>query len=430
LNGPKHTDIKSLKLYRNRVLIFLFFLIVVTYLDRVCISLVGVRIKAAFQLTNEQFGWVLAAFALAYALFEVPSGMMGDKIGQRASFIRIVIWWSLFTALTGATTGLLTLICARFLFGVGESGAFPNSNAVISRWFPKSETSKAVSILLIGTNAGSAMAPLIIVPIAAAYGWRVPFFCIAGIGLIWVLICFFWFKNEPSEMKGIDKAEQNHIEKTRGYTENKRRISWKYSLRNRSLRSLVVTYFTNQFAFYFFVAWLPVYLQEGRKFLENDMKVITSLIYVSGILGAFCSGLINDRLVRTRGVRFARQSIGFITIVIAALSIFIVSKTSSSQLTIIFLLAGNFFVVANTVTCFSICVDIGAERVGTVAGIMNFAGQSGAFAVALCVGKIVQVTHDFNKPLLLIAGTLCFGSLFWILIDPRKPFMAKNENIN
>src|SRR5450432_4641996 len=120
--------------YRYRVNIFLFFLILITYLDRVTISLVGVRIKSAFNLSNEQFGWVLGAFALAYALFEIPSGILGDRIGQRAIFMRIVLWWSLFTALTGATTGLVSLICVRFLFGMGESGAFPNSSGVVSRW--------------------------------------------------------------------------------------------------------------------------------------------------------------------------------------------------------------------------------------------------------------------------------------------------------
>src|SRR3977135_2925650 len=102
--------------YRYRILIFLFFLILITYLDRICISLVGVRIKSAFHLSNEQFGWVLASFALAYAIFEIPSGILGDRIGQRAILIRIVLWWSIFTALTGATTGLLSLLCVRFLF--------------------------------------------------------------------------------------------------------------------------------------------------------------------------------------------------------------------------------------------------------------------------------------------------------------------------
>src|SRR5450432_2120409 len=120
--------------YRYRVLILLFFLILITYLDRICISLVGLRIKSEFHLSNEQFGWVLGAFALAYALFEIPSGMLGDRIGQRKVFMRIVLWWSLFTALTGATTGLVTLIGVRFLFGIGESGAFPNSSGVVSRW--------------------------------------------------------------------------------------------------------------------------------------------------------------------------------------------------------------------------------------------------------------------------------------------------------
>ena len=171
--------------YRYRVLILLFFLILITYLDRVTISLVGVRIKSEFNLNNEQFGWVLGAFALAYALFEIPSGILGDRIGQRAVFMRIVTWWSLFAALTGVTTGLVSLLCVRFLFGVGESGAYPNSSGTVSRWLPITDTAKGISALSIGANAGAALAPLIVIPIATAYGWRVPFFVNGLIGLVW-----------------------------------------------------------------------------------------------------------------------------------------------------------------------------------------------------------------------------------------------------
>jgi ACS family glucarate transporter-like MFS transporter len=123
-------------------LVFLFFLSFITYLDRICISLVGVRIKSEFNLTNEQFGWVLASFSVAYALFEIPSGVLGDRIGQRAVLIRIVLWWSLSTALTGLTTGFISLLIVRFLFGVGESGAYPTGGGVIARWFPVAETSR------------------------------------------------------------------------------------------------------------------------------------------------------------------------------------------------------------------------------------------------------------------------------------------------
>src|SRR5450432_3909269 len=125
--------------YRYRVLILLFFLILITYLDRICISLVGVRVKNEFNLSNEKFGWVLGAFALSYALFEIPAGILGDRIGQKKIFIRIVIWWSLFTALTGATTGLFTLMITRFLFGMGESGTYPNGTGVVARWLPFNE---------------------------------------------------------------------------------------------------------------------------------------------------------------------------------------------------------------------------------------------------------------------------------------------------
>src|SRR5262245_39738090 len=122
--------------YRYRVLIFLFSLMFITYLDRICIGLVGKRVITEFHLTNEQFGWVLSAFSLSYALFEIPSGILGDRNGQKAVLTRIVLWWSLFTILTGVTTGLVSLIIVRFLFGMGEAGALPNGSGVISRWMP------------------------------------------------------------------------------------------------------------------------------------------------------------------------------------------------------------------------------------------------------------------------------------------------------
>src|ERR1700733_3769416 len=141
--------------YRYRVLVLLCSLTTLTYLDRICISIVGVRLKADLGLTNVQFGWVLASFALAYALFEIPSGVLGDRIGPRAVFIRIVLLWSLFTAMTGLVNGFISLLFVRFLFGIGESGAFPNSSAVISRWFPLGETGRAMSWLGTGSHAGS-----------------------------------------------------------------------------------------------------------------------------------------------------------------------------------------------------------------------------------------------------------------------------------
>src|SRR6185436_1471562 len=189
--------------YRYRVLVMLCSLTTLTYLDRICISIVGVRIKTEFGLSNEQFGWVLASFALAYAVFEIPSGALGDRIGPRGVFIRIVLWWSLFTAVTGFATGLVSLIVIRFLFGVGESGTFPNCIITISRWIPSNETGRSLTWVGIGSQIGSAIAPLIIIPLAVAYGWRMPFFVNALIGVLWVLCCYFWFRDFPAQLRNI-----------------------------------------------------------------------------------------------------------------------------------------------------------------------------------------------------------------------------------
>src|SRR6516164_6489274 len=185
--------------YRYRVLAFICSLTTLTYLCRTSISIVGIKIKNDLGLNNAEFGWVVASFALAYALFEIPAGAWGDRIGPRAVFIRIVLWWSLWTAISGLAFGLVSLIIIRFLFGIGEAGSMPNSVLTISRWFPAQETGRALPWMGIGTQIGAAIAPLIIIPIAEAWGWRMPFFVNGVIGFLWVLICVSWFRNFPSE---------------------------------------------------------------------------------------------------------------------------------------------------------------------------------------------------------------------------------------
>jgi ACS family glucarate transporter-like MFS transporter len=431
MNYPRDkTGTMNLKFpYRYRILIFLFFLTFITYLDRVCISLVGVRIKTEFHLTNEQFGWVVGAFSLAYAIFEIPSGMLGDRIGQRAVFIRIVLWWSVFTALTGATTGLWSLIFVRFLFGMGESGAYPTSSAVVSRWFPVKETARSMSSLFVGQNAGAAIAPLIVIPIAVALGWRASFFVNGAIGLIWVLVCFLWFRNNPSEMRGISAEERKLIENNRRFVNHKQRFPWKMALKSRSLWALVGQLFCSQWAQYFFIAWMPVYLQEGRHFSENDMKTITSYFFVVGVGGVLSAGFLSDWLVKKRGLRFGRKFLGAIALGLLALAFLLAAQTSNNMVVVLCLYVGQLAYSFVPIVSFSTCVDIGGNYVGTVAGIMNFFGQVGAFFLAIAFGKIVDLTDSFNAPLFIIAGVLLTGSLLWLLVDPSKKMISTKESM-
>ncbi|PWT96812.1 MAG: MFS transporter [Bacteroidetes bacterium] len=406
--------------YRFRVLAFLCSLTALTYLDRICISLVGVRVKADLGLSNTQFGWVLGAFSLAYALFEIPAGILGDKIGARAVLIRIVIWWSVCTALTGMVSGLFSLIIIRFLFGVGEAGTYPNSMIVISRWFPKNETGRALAWLGIGSQLGSAIAPWIIVTLAGYYGWRIPFFVNGAIGIVWVLACYFGFRNSPAEVKKISPSEREKIESGSYYTSSQHSIPWRVVLNNRNLLSLLLMYFCCQWAQYFFVAWMPLYLQEGRHFSESEMKNIAFVIFLVGICGNLVGGAAGDYLVRKKGLKIGRRAVGITGLASCGTLIFISSVVPNQFLSALCLIGANFSFTFAVMSSYAVCADIGRNNCGTVTGSMNFFGQTGAFFLAIFFGRIADATHSLKYPMFLLAFVISMGAVFWTLIDPTK----------
>jgi ACS family glucarate transporter-like MFS transporter len=413
--------------YRYRVLVLLCSLTTLTYMDRICISIVGVRIKAELHLGNEKFGWALAAFALAYALFEIPSGMLGDRIGPKKVFIRIVIAWSVFTALTGLVNGLISLLVIRFLFGVGESGTYPNSILAVSRWFPVSETGKALSWVGIGSQIGSALAPLIIVPVAMAYGWRVPFFVVGAIGLLWVSICYVWFRDFPAQMKAMPDAEKKLIESTCRHKQGQHLVPWKLIIRNSTLWPLMLMYFCCQWANYFFIAWMPIYLQEGRGFTENSMKQVTSLLFTVGIGGFLSGGAAGDWLLKHKGLKMARRLTGMLGLGCCGILLFVVAASVNNTLAACCLIAANFAFSFGVMVSYAVCADIGRNNAGTVTGAMNFFGQMGAFFLALIFGHIVQATHRFDYPVYVVGAVLITGCLLWLAIDAEKQLPEMGE---
>ena len=406
--------------YRNRVTLLLCSLTTLTYLDRICISIVGTRVKSEFSLTNEQFGWVLAAFSLSYALFEIPSGALGDRIGPRAVFIRIVLLWSVFTALTGLVSGLAGLLIVRFLFGIGESGTYPNILLVVSRWFPAGETGRVLTWVGIGSQIGSAIAPLIIVPLAVAYGWRMPFFVNAAVGVVWVLICYGWFRDFPGGMKNISLPERQLIETNSRFSSTHRLVPWKIIFRNPTLWALMLMYFCCQWSNYFFVAWMPVYLQEGRHFSENEMKMITFILFVVGIIGFLAGGFVGDALVKRRGLTFGRRFVGLTGLGLCGVLIFFAAISPDPVVAATCLIGANFGFSFGVMVSYAVCTDIGRNNAGTVTGAMNFFGQMGAFTLSVVFGKMVDSLHNFDYPLFLVAGVMITGGLLWLAIDPMR----------
>jgi sugar phosphate permease len=413
--------------YRYRVLIFLFFLIFITYLDRASIAFFETQIMSEFHLNHSQWGMILGAFLLSYALFEIPSGAWGDRIGQRSAFTRIVIWWSLFTAFTGLTVGFFSLILVRFLFGMGEAGAFPNTAAAISKWFPAEETSRGISIVWSGLFAGSAAAPFLVMAIANAYGWRTPFFVNGFIGILWVLVCISWFKNNPSEMKGMPNAERTFIEANRRYSKHSQKYPWKKVLRNRSLLALVLAHSAASSASYFFLLWLPPYLNHERHFSKNEILWTYTIAWSLATIGCFFSGHLSDWLIKRKGIKFGRRSVGFTLLAMCGLSVLMQTFISNHVTIIAVLIIGVFFLSPMGIPSYGTCVDIGGHRAGTVSGIMNFCAQMASFFFVTLFGKLADTSHGFSLPVYILATVLLVCSFLWFVVDPSKPLVEDEE---
>ena len=281
----------------------------------------------------------------------------------------------------------------------------------------------------IGSQIGSAIAPLIIVPIAASLWMADAFFCDRfhrfglGMDLLW-MVPGFSFANE----KRYRIAEKQMIESSCRHDKRQELVSWKLIFRNSTLWPLMGMYFCIQWANYFFVAWMPVYLQEGRGFSENAMKKITSLLFVVGIVGFLTGGAASDWFLKHRGLKKGRRITGMLGLGVCAFCIFLTAISSNDLLTVASLIGGNFSFAFGVMVSYAVCADIGRNNAGTVTGAMNFFGQIGAFSLALIFGKIVQVTHHFDWALFLVSFVLLLGVFSgWPLI-PEKQFLLLKKN--
>src|SRR6201993_2229766 len=193
------------------VLLLISLMYLITYLDRVNISTAAPVISKEFGFDKVTMGVIFSAFVWAYALFQVPGGWMGDRFGPRSMLTIIVTYWSLMTAATAAATGAVSFVIVRFLFGVGEAGAFPVATRAMQLWYAPSERGFVQGITHSASRLGAAIAPPIVVAIMTAFGWREAFsICGAG-GIVWAAIWYFAYRNLPEEHALVNRGELEHI---------------------------------------------------------------------------------------------------------------------------------------------------------------------------------------------------------------------------
>jgi ACS family glucarate transporter-like MFS transporter len=405
---------------RYQVLFVLSLLSFITFLDRIAISVASPKIMTDLGLSKEQLGWILGIFALAYGGFEIPTGLMGDRLGAKKVLIRVVLWWSAFTVLTGFASGFGMLLLTRFLFGMGEAGAYPNSSIVLSKWFPAIERARGQAWIWSASRVGGALTPFLVIPIQTHFGWRATFFFLGVLGILWVLFWKFWFKEEPSEMKGVSEKELTEILSQRNLPEGHHRFSWKI-FKNTNLLLLMAMYYCYASGAFFFQGWLPTYLQKGRGLNDQEMSFITSFSFVLGAIGCLSGGFVCDYLVKKIGPRWGRAAVALTGLGLSGLFMLISVFVDDNTVATILLSAGLGLMDFTIPASWSTAMDIGGKNAGTITGAMNTAGLFGSTMNTIGFGYLVTAfDNNYNAPVVLLGILLVFGALLWLKIDSTK----------
>jgi sugar phosphate permease len=406
---------------RIRVLAFAFLLTVITYLDRVCISAAAPAIMADLHISVLQMSAVFSAFILAYSIFEIPSGWLGDVRGPRRVLTRIVVWWSLFTMLSGAAQGLRSLVTIRFLFGAGEAGAFPNIIRSFARWFPLGERGRASGVMFLGSRLGGMLSAPIALLLIARVGWRVSFLIFGSIGLLWAAAWAAWYRDSPADHPDVNALELAWIEQDRGAPPPRQRATpWRALLSSRTVWAICAMYTAYGYGLYFYLTWLPTYLISELGFSALGGGFFASLPFLLAGIADVSGGWLTDRLTQAYGLRVARAGLGALAFTTSAALLFAttVAPHPSMKALLLALALGSADLALSA--AWAAPLDVAPAHAGVVTGLMNTFGNLGGLVAPWVVGWSVERLHSWTVPFLITAGVYAVGAIAWLAVDPTR----------
>jgi ACS family glucarate transporter-like MFS transporter len=401
---------------RYGVVLLAIGLAVLSYVQRVAISGAAVPISHDLHLSKQQMGLVFGAFGLAYALFEIPMGLLGDGLGVRRALTQIVLAWSAFTALTGAAWNAASLVAIRFLFGAGEAGCFPNLTRMLSAWLPSRERVTAQSLMWACTRWGGAATPPLTLLCITWFGWRRAFVGFALLGLAWCIVFLAWFRDDPANHRSVNAAEREMLHASRILTTHGAGRSWISLLLTRQVAVLVLQYFCFSYVWYFYITWLPTYLREGWGQSAQRAAALSVLPLLFGGFGSLAAGLSSRRLPR-RAIAFG----GFLA---TALLLFACTRIHAVVPAMVVMGLASFASDLTMPISWDTCVEIGGAYTATVAAAMNMMGNLGGFVAPVIGGVILQrVGTDlagWNLLIYSMVGAAAASAACWLYLDPES----------
>jgi MFS transporter, ACS family, glucarate transporter len=418
------------------LVIWLFVLSAVSYLDRVNIATAGGAISDAYHLNNVQLGKVFSSLLIGYALFQTVGGRLADRFGARRVLAAGVLWWGVFTALTALVpaniAGAIYLFASvRFLLGAGEAVIYPAANQFVARWIPMRERGIANGWIFAGVGAGAGLTPPFITYVMVHYGWRASFWFCAVVGLMAGAVWYVTSRDTPAEHPRMSRSELASIQSglvapgaqpgsSQAATDGpKSLVSWARVLRSKEVWAVTVSYFCYGYVAWIFFSWFFLYLARVRGLNLKASAFYAALPPLAMTGGCLLGGLLSDWLTKRNGARIGRCGLAVVAIAVAGIFIAFGSQVQSARLASVVLAGGAGALYLSQSSFWSVTVDIAGRSSGSVSGFMNMGAQFGG-AVTASLTPWIAGRYGWTASF-LTAAALCFlGSLSWLVVDPAR----------
>jgi len=394
----------------------------ITYMDRQILAVARPVIRDELGISLVMMGWITFGFRIAYALFQIPGGWLGDKFGARRALSLVVTWWSAFTCLTAMAWSAVSMLTIQVFFGLGEAGAFPIATRSLSRWMRPTERGFAQGVTHAGSRLGAALTPPIVVWIIALWGWRAAFVAFGLIGVVWAAVWYSYYRDTPEEHAGVNAAERELIG---GGRKRPGSVPWRQILRHGNLWVLAVMYFCYNFNLNVYNDWFPTYLHDSRGMTLAKMGLYASLPLFAGTLGDLAGGWFSDHVLRrTSNVNLARRWVAIAGFLLSGAATIPAILATDPQVSVAFYCVAFFALEWTVGISWAIPLDIGGDYAGSVSAVMNTLGNIGGALSATVVTYAVRA-YGWGAPF-IVTGVLCvIAAALYLRIDASKKIVLE-----
>ena len=411
--------------YRWRIVVLLFFATTINYIDRQVLGILAPQLQEQFGWSESDYGFIIMAFQMAYAIGLISMGTLLDKIGTRLGFIISISLWSLAGMAHAAARSIFSFALARFALGIGESANFPAAIKTVAEWFPKKERALATGIFNSGPNVGAILTPLLIPIIALKWGWQWAFIGTGAVGFIWLIFWIVMYR-KPESDKRLSDAERQHILQD-DQAQETTKLPWKSIISYKQTWGICLARFLTDPIWWFFLYWLPKFLNSNYNIDLTNIGPPLIVIYMISIGGSIFGGWMSSSLIKKGKdpVAARKQTIFFMALLVVP--IFFTSFTSSVWLAVMLISMATFAHQGFAANIFTIVSDIFPKNaVGSVVGLSGFAGALGGIFFSAAVGLILEFTGSYYVVfgIASVAYLLCWLSLYLlvkgnIVFDPN-----------